>query len=447
MPCGFVLKAAHLLKLRNLKNKTDKGRKEAEAHEAELAASSAAHAARSDENREDIEQTETDIADLKESWRIMRDMYDTSKRMKKMRETSLVRKVAARFMHRTAVICLKEWNALTQRRKRQRFAHEWQTKLEDAEFEEQSMKKALIEAKNKLHFVQNKSQAERVKALIARMGFRSLGMWMLMWRDFVKVSQKERRAEAETGLHTEIREARERAATLSAKIHDQAGADDRMSQDVEALVQHDSARHETVLPVVLKAVEVAARIGRRHVVKFPAGSRTNGLHAHMRTLEHSGTALEQSGSIAHESAISALIKAEGSAEGEPLLPPVAGAQPLSPLTKPAPPAAPPPKPPPSPPLTHVKSAMEELVGVDEEIQAEDVPAESLGKAHQRSRPFSRGRTIVEPGEHTKAIARGDLSLPVGGRTRGSTRKRLATVGADTGSGKLDSPRAARLVSA
>ena len=44
MPCGFVLKAAHLLKLRNLKNKTDKARKEGEAHEAELAASSAAHA-------------------------------------------------------------------------------------------------------------------------------------------------------------------------------------------------------------------------------------------------------------------------------------------------------------------------------------------------------------------------------------------------------------------
>ena len=432
MGCGFTFKGAHLLRLRQLKQQQQTHAAEAAALAAELDAHAAAGADKAEDLGEDIASTTQQVAELNESWGVMREMYETSKRMKKMREKALIRKVMGRFMYATAAACLKEWAALTRRRKVQRYKHEWQTKVEDLEYESKSLKKAVGDAGNKLHFVQDKAQAERVRTLIARMGFRNTGMWFLMWRAFLKVSYDERREEELEALRTEIRETADHSVRLEKKVVDQEQADAQMSVDLTEIVAADAERHSTMLPAVLGAVAVAEKVAKRHLAVYPAGSRHSGLSNHIGTLRRNGTALGRLGIIADEAA------AEGT------LPPVDGAAPLSP------PAALNPAPPAFSPGGGIEEAINTSI-VSLGGQPKDTTEfEVAAKAHQRSRPYSCGRTLVTPAmqevRELKLGGRGDLSLPgAAGSMRGSLRKKVSSgkmVVPIAPAAKLDSPRAA-----
>lgn len=435
MGCGFTFKGVHLLKLRQLKATAAKHAAEADALAAELAAHAAASERKQEEQREDIAETTTQVAELNESWGVMREMYETSKRMKKMRERALIRKVMGRFMYATAATCLKEWAALTRRRKVQCYKHEWQTKAEDLAYEAKSLKKAVSEASNKLHFVADKAQAERVRGLVARMGFRNTGMWFLMWRSFLKVSYDERREQELEDVRTETAETIDHSARLEKKVIDQEQADAQMSADLTEIVAADAARHSSMLPAVLGAVAVAEMVTKRQLAVFPAGSRHSGLSDHISTLRRNGTALGRLGVIADE------------ATADGMLPPVDGAAPLSPpvALNPAPPAFSP--------------ARNGTVGIEESINTSIIslggqPKDSIvfevaSKAHQRSRPYSRGRTLVTPAiqdvRELKLGGRNDLSLPGGaGSMRGSLRRKFSQqiVVPIAPAAKLDSPRAA-----
>ena len=416
MGLGVVLKATHRLRLRRLGNGLEAEEAGATAAATELAEHGAASRSKCEELREDIASTQKQVGELNESWGVMREMYETSKRVKKMREKALIRRVVGRFMYATLAMCVKEWASLTQRRKRLAVKHEWQTKVEDLEFEAKSLQKRVGEAANKLHFVQDAAQAERVRGLVARMGFRSLGMWFLMWRAYLKVSYDERRQGELDGLRQEIEDTIDHSQRLTKKLADQEVADERMSVDLSGLVAADTERHSSVLPAVLSAVAVAERVAKSQLALYPAGSRTNGLRSQMGTLRRNGTALSGLGGIADAV----------QSEMEGVLPPIEGGVPLSPAA-----AALQPEPPSFPPQASPGS-----LSVDESIVADLPPSEEEGRsvaaprAHQRSRPFSRGRTLVQPkveGVRQLEIGgRGDLSLPGGvGAMRGSMRRRFA----------------------
>lgn len=407
MVCGLTLKAAHVRKLRQLDREIEEQQAAREALTTETEEHAAASESKQEELREDIVLTQKHVAELNESWGIMRDMYETSKRTKKLREKALMRKVIGRFMYATLAKCVKEWAGLTFRRKLLAARHQWQAKAEDLEFEEKSLHKQLVELGNKLHFLRDAVKADRVRALVARMGFRSLGMWFLMWRAYLKVSADEQRAAELQRLRQQIQDTEDHSKRLAKKVADQAEADERMSGQINDIVAADTARHSSVLPAVLTAAVAAQRIALRQFAKYPSGSRSSGLHTHMRTLGHSGSALNSMGGIADQDQADAAIT----------LPAIAGAVPSSPPVPPGPPEPPAPS-----PQSHWGnlSVEESIVNDLSTSNTEDVPV--APKAHQRSRPFnSRGRTLVQP---TVEDVR-ELSLPGGASAmRGSTRREL-----------------------
>lgn len=442
MGCGFTSKAKHLFRLRKLEQGIEEHSAAAAALTTEAQERAAASQSKQEELREDILLTQQQVAALNESWGVMREMYETSKRMKKMREKALMRKVLGRFMYATLAMCLKEWAGLTQRRKRLATKHEWQKKVEDLEFEEKSLRKHFTDVSNKFHFLADKAQADRVRALVARMGFRSLGMWFLMWRAFLKVSADERRADELSKLRQAIEDTTDHSARLAKKIADQVEADERMSVQLDGMVAADAARHSTIVPAVLDAAVVAEQITQRQTAKYPSGSRSNGLHAQMDTLRRSSLVLTGMRGIAHE----VLAKSTST------LPAIESAVPLSPSL---PAGSPGPRVfSPQPPFGSL-SVEESIVNDLSTSNNGDIPV--APQAHRRSRPFSsRGRTLVQPKvENVRNLELGrggDLSLPGGaGAMRGSLRRRFAGrqtssiiggLGQESGVSKLNSPRPA-----
>ncbi len=443
MGCGFTSKAKHLFRLRKLEQGIEEQSAAAAALTTEAEHCAAASKIKQKELREDISLTQQQVTELNESWGVMREMYETSKRMKKMREKALMRKVLGRFMYATLAMCLKEWAALTFRRKRLAAKHEWQAKVEDLEFEEKSLCKRLSDISNKLHFVRDQAQADRVRALVARMGFRSLGMWFLMWRAYLKVSADERRADELSRLRQAIEDTKDHSARLAKKVADQVDADERMSAQVDGMVAADAARHNSIVPAVLDAAVVAEGITKRQVATYPSESRSNGLHAQMDTLRRSGLALAGMRGIADEVLTTSTTTLPAIESAVPLTPSVPTGS-LSRAWSPQPPSG-------------SLNVEESIVNDLSTSNVGDMPV--VPQAHQRSRPFSsRGRTLVQPKidnvRNLEFSGRGDLSLPgAAGAMRGSLRRRFAgpqassaiistSLRQELGASKMGSPRPA-----
>lgn len=437
MGCGLTSRAKHFYRLRQLDQAIEVQRAAAEAAASETEERAAASQSKQAELREDILSTQKQVAELDGSWGVMREMYESSKRMKKMREKALMRKVVARFMYATLAKCVKEWAALTLRRKRLAARHEWQTKVEDLQFEEQSLQKHIGELGNKLHFMRDKAQADHVRALIARMGFRSLGMWFLMWRAFLKVSAEERRAGELNSLRQQIQDTENHSIRLAKKLADQEEADERMSAQLDDIVAADVIRHSNVVPAVLEAAALAERITKRQFAKYPSGSRSNGLHARLGTLRRSGSALTEMRGLADEVQSDPTIALPAIGSAVPLSPPLPARSSEAAAFLPQPPVS-------------TLCVEESMVSHLSDHLSEDLPV--APKAHQRSRPFnSRGRTLVQPivqnVRELELRGRGELSLPGGvGLMRGSTRRRLAgpqtSSANESDASKTNSPRAA-----
>ena len=414
MGCGFTSKAKHLLRLRKLDQAIEVQRTAAEAAASEKEECAAATQSKQAQLRVDILSTQKQVAELDDSWGVMRDMYEASKRMKKMREKALTRKVVARVLYATLAKCVKEWAALTLRRKRLAARHEWQARVEDLQFETQSLNKRIGELSNKLHFTRDKAQAARARSLIARTGFRSLGMWFLMWRAFLKVSADERRAGELNSLRQQIQDTENHSIRLAKKLADQAEADERMSAQLDDIVAADAARQSNVVPAVLEAAVLAERITKRQFAKYPSGSRSNGLHAQLGSLRRSGSALTEMRGLADEVQSDSTIALPAIGSAAPLSPPLHARSSEPPAFSPQPPVS----------TLCVEDSM-----LNHFSDVEDLPV--APKAHQRSRPFnSRGRTLVQPmvqnARELQLRGRGDLSLPRGaGAMRGSMRRRLA----------------------
>jgi hypothetical protein len=336
--------------------------------DAKLALSS--QRAEAEERMEELQHTYdmTEIAREKmlASSQDMRQIWESTRRLHKLQEQQLLRRMMQRILMAGAAMCVREWAALTRRRKKQRSQRVFQTQLEDLEFDEASLRKAIKEARSKVHFALSAATAAKAKRVIARLGFRSLLMWLRMWVQFVADSQQQRREEEVAALEAAIVAETQGVVKLQQRLQRQVLTDARNRGEMATLVAADVARAERLVPSVATATGLACRAAGPIVARFPGESRGNGLHSALRTLRAGKHHLREQKPLASPVATAAAAAATtgwpGSSEGatnEARLPPISVAQ-LPPAVTFAQSATAKPHPPPRPPSQRLGIGRREL---------------------------------------------------------------------------------------
>ena len=177
------------------------------------------------------------------SWADVRQMFESGQRMKKTRDKALIRKVINRILQRVAAQCLQEWSGFTRRRMRQKFLHEFQGKMEDLEFENQSLLKAMSRCKEKMRFAGDADAAAKAADLLQMMGHRSVRMWFRMWKEWALDRIRTAEARQIAKLERQIEATEAECKLLARKTQREANFHARNRMEMGALQQRDASRH------------------------------------------------------------------------------------------------------------------------------------------------------------------------------------------------------------
>jgi hypothetical protein len=126
-------------------------------------------------------------------WRNLSEAIKAEEEAIKAKEKLLVSKIVEMLSGKMFSACFREWKALTQSLKRQRYREGYRTQVEEHKFDNSELTVQLREVEQKIAFMDDDGLKSKATALISRLGHRDRAMWFAMWRSFVRESIYNRR--------------------------------------------------------------------------------------------------------------------------------------------------------------------------------------------------------------------------------------------------------------
>eukprot|EP01046_Picozoa_sp_COSAG06_P051291 COSAG06_NODE_8338_length_2199_cov_9.724978_1_plen_188_part_10 len=121
-------------------------------------------------------------------WRALAEAIKAEEEAIKAKEQILISKIVEMLSGKMFSVCFREWKALTQSLKRQRFREAYRTQVKEHEFDNNELTIRLREVEQRLAFMGDDGLKAKATALISRLGHRDRTMWFAMWRSYVRES-------------------------------------------------------------------------------------------------------------------------------------------------------------------------------------------------------------------------------------------------------------------